>query len=480
MSTPSDTSPPQDENSSLARAVTTSLAGSECCPHHYDIPLLNDDGNNFGSWKFRVQLVLKLRDLWTVVDGTYIEPDVTVDPTGSANWTRKDLEALAQISFTLRDGPLTYVLGAKSAKECWERLSTRYEGTQNTAILVEELFLTTLSESKPLEPQINKLVRAAHTLNTLGFGLEDKVLAYIIVLKLPDSMATLKTILSATEASEISTEAVVSQIILDEQRRVRASGVGTIASFDKAAKKGWSASDDCEKKCTHCNKRGHDISECRKLKREQESKGARNSSVSSTAAPPASANIGHAASTPGDNTGHPFLAADVEYTGVAIVLSDTEHVPSTTSSESTADHKLKHQWIMGSGYTRTMCSNRSWFSDFSPFASPVIVTLGGHSRVLTTGTGTVPIRMRADMRWHSAELQDVLFVPDLNCNLLSVARLAQRGAKVQFLGDGCQFYDRRGQLACEGHLQGDLYLMDMEPTSPKASRIPPGGEDSED
>src|SRR5947209_7165270 len=90
-------------------------------PHHYDIPLLNDDGNNFVVWKFRVQLVLKLRDLWTVVDGTWTKPDVTVDRDGSVYWTRKDLDALAQISFTLKDGPLTYVVGVKSAKECWER-----------------------------------------------------------------------------------------------------------------------------------------------------------------------------------------------------------------------------------------------------------------------------------------------------------------------------------------------------------------------
>ena len=107
MSTPSETSPSQDENSSPARAVTTSLAALQCYPHHYDIPLLNDSGDNFGSWKFRVQLVLKLRGLWTVVDGTYTKPDVTVDPTGSANWTRKDLEVLWQISFTMRDEPLS-------------------------------------------------------------------------------------------------------------------------------------------------------------------------------------------------------------------------------------------------------------------------------------------------------------------------------------------------------------------------------------
>jgi hypothetical protein len=442
-------------------------------PHHYDIPLLNDDGNDFVVWKFRVQLVLKLRDLWTVVDGTWTKPDVTVDRDGSVCWTRRDLDALAQISFTLKDGPLTYVVGVKSAKECWERLLARYEGTQNTALLMEELFRTTLSESKPLEPQVNTLVRVARTLNTLGIDLEDKVLAYIIVLKLPDSMTTLKTTLFDIGASEISTEAVVSQIVLDEQRRVRASGVGTAAYFARAAERGQSASKGREKKCTHCNKRGHNVSDCRKLKREQESRGVRNSSVSSAAAPPAPANTGHAASPSGDNTS---LAGDAELTiGVAIVCSDTEDVPSTvTPSESTADPELKLQWMMGTAATHTMCPNRSWFSDFSPLASPVQVALGGPRthRATGTGTGTVPVRMRANLQWHHEVLEDVLFVPDLRRNILSVPQLVDRGASVQFSENKCQLYDGRDQLTCEGRSQGGIYLMDIQPTSPGASSIP--------
>ena len=452
-------------------------------PHHYDIPLLNDDGNNFVVWKFRAQLVLKLRGLWGIVDGTFTKPDATVDPNGFNNWTNRDLEALAQISFTLRDGPLTCVVGAQSAKECWERLSARYEGTQNKALLMEELFRTTLSESKPLEPQVNTLVRVARTLNTLGIDLEDKVLAYIIVLKLPNSMTALKTTLFDIGASEISTEAVVSQIILDEQRRVRASGVGTATYFARAAERGQPASNGREKKCTHCNKRGHNVSECRKLKREQESRGVPNSSVPSAAAPPAPANIGHVASPSGDNTS---LAADIELTtGVAIVSSDIEDVPSAvTPSDSTAGHELKHQWMMGIVATHTMCPNRSWFSDFSPLASPVRVALGGLSihNATGTGTGTVPVRMRANMQWHHEVLEGVLFVPDLRRNILSVRQLVDRGASVQFSENKCQLYDGRGQLTCEGHSQGGPYLMDIQPTNPEASRIPesdaspPGGD----
>jgi hypothetical protein len=349
---------------------------------------------------------------------------------------------------------------------------------------MEELFRTPLSESKPLEPQVNRLVRVARTLNTLGFDLEDKALAYIIVLKLPDSMTTLKTTLFDIGASDISTEAVVSQIVLDEQRRVRASSVGTAAYFARAAENGQSASNGREKKCTYCNKRGHNVSECRKVRREQESRGVRNSSVSSAAAPPAPANIGHAASPSGDNTS---LAADAELTiGVAIVSSDTEDLPSTvTSSESTAGPELKNQWMMGTAATHTMCPNRSWFSDFSPLASPVQVALGGPRthRATGTGTGTVPVRMWANLQWHHEVLEDVLFVPDLRRNVLSVPQLVDRGASVQFQENMCQLYDRHGQLTCEGRSQGGLYLMDIQPTSPEACSVPesnaspPGGDE---
>ncbi|KAF8487211.1 hypothetical protein DFH94DRAFT_704007, partial [Russula ochroleuca] len=69
--------------------------------------------------------------------------------------------------------------------------------------------------------------------------------------------------------------------------------------------------------------------------------------------------------------------------------------------------------------------------------------------------------MRANGRWSNAVLQDVLFVPELNSNLLSVAHLTQRGADVRFTGEGCQLYTQAGKLTCSGQLQGKLYIMDM-------------------
>jgi hypothetical protein len=50
---------------------------------------------------------------------------------------------------------------------------------------MEELFHSAISEAEPLEPQISKLLQAARNLDSLGFGLTDKVLAFVIVMALP-------------------------------------------------------------------------------------------------------------------------------------------------------------------------------------------------------------------------------------------------------------------------------------------------------
>ena len=37
-------------------------------------------------------------------------------------------------------------------------------------------------------------------------------------------------------------------------------------------------------------------------------------------------------------------------------------------------------------------------------------------------------------------LQDILYIPDLNGNLLSIAHLAEQGADIHFINKGCQLY----------------------------------------
>jgi len=79
--------------------------------------LLEENGSNYVFWCHRVQTVLELRDLWPTVDGTDPKPDPTLSLDRYSEWLRRDREARAQITLTLKDECLNSVLAVKTAKD---------------------------------------------------------------------------------------------------------------------------------------------------------------------------------------------------------------------------------------------------------------------------------------------------------------------------------------------------------------------------
>lgn len=143
-------------------------------------------------------------------------------------------------TLALKYGPLTSVLDATTARECWKRVSDYCKriAKRQTVLLCQKLFQTTLSDSKPLEPQIQELLWAARMLSNAGLGFQDNLIAMAIIFSLPPSLSTLRTILSGTEDSELSSHCVLSKVAIDEQLRIRNSGVDAKAYFANAARNG--------------------------------------------------------------------------------------------------------------------------------------------------------------------------------------------------------------------------------------------------
>ena len=158
----------------------------------YDIPSLENDAANFQTWKFRIQMVLDIRGLWSIIDGTKECPTDT-QSAEYTHWKRLDKEAKAQICLTLKDEPLNGVLYVTTSKEVWSKLCERYEGKgkQTQAYLIGELFRSTFSDELPLEPQLNAMHHKAHVLSSLGLKLEDTLIAIAMVISLPESYSTL-------------------------------------------------------------------------------------------------------------------------------------------------------------------------------------------------------------------------------------------------------------------------------------------------
>jgi hypothetical protein len=101
----------------------------------------------------------------------------------------------------------------------------------------------------------------------------------------------------------------------------------------------------------------------------------------------------------------------------------------------------------------------------------VNIVLGDNSSIHGTGLGRIAVQMMAGGKWICTVLQDVLYVPELHGNLLSVSQLARCGADVCFAKGGCQIYDQKGTLTCEGTLRGNLYLMPIRAEAHESARV---------
>jgi hypothetical protein len=144
-----------------------------------------------------------------------------MDPDVHADWYSKDQEALLQIIMTLKDGPHNAILDATSSKQCWDMLAKCYcaKGNQGAVHLMEKFFNISLTDSEPLQGQINQLKLMVHNLEATGFTLKDKWVAGLIITKLPESYTTLKTIFASVSDSDqyrLSSNDVIDQALAEK------------------------------------------------------------------------------------------------------------------------------------------------------------------------------------------------------------------------------------------------------------------------
>ena len=82
------------------------------------------------------------------------------------------------------------------------------------------------------------------------------------------------------------------------------------------------------------------------------------------------------------------------------------------------------------------------------------VKIGHGSYILAKGIGTIAIATHSGTK----TISDVLYVPDLDQNLLSVGQLLEKGFKVFFEDNYCLIKDTTGQDLFTVKMRGKSYL----------------------
>ncbi|KOC63584.1 Copia protein [Habropoda laboriosa] len=116
-------------------------------------------------------------------------------------------------------------------------------------------------------------------------------------------------------------------------------------------------------------------------------------------------------------------------------------------------------WCLDSGATRHMCSSRNKFSVLERDASTNVYTAADQC-VKSRGEGKINLSVKANLKdTNTVKLSNVIYVPELRNNLLSVSAITDKGYHVKFGPKGACVKRANGTTALTATKKGQLYLV---------------------
>ncbi len=115
---------------------------------------------------------------------------------------------------------------------------------------------------------------------------------------------------------------------------------------------------------------------------------------------------------------------------------------------------------MDSGASNHMTSHGKWFRDIKDLKTPGFVEIGDEITDPITQISKVPLSMQdGQMKY----LKDVLHVPTITKNLVSVGQMVEQGLQVTFNPNECFVEDMKnqGKLIAKGERNGRMFTLDV-------------------
>ncbi len=438
-------------------------------------------GQGFPGWKAKMLLILESDDLSDIVLGISLCPSQPTDPDHDniviteglqfeqwqvdfANWNRRDKAARRYILSALHDSLMLDVYSFSNSQTIWEYLISTFEKKSVTEILYLRNLLSKLqykvgttmtTHIEAFKNIANQLAAASdpiprnqlvtHLLDTVRDPSYDNI---VTILSNKDGIDFDHTCISLIEYSQRHERHIDShEAVMNTQEAVDSETAYAVrkrpfSRFGRGGRRGGNSSRlrYPSKHCTYCDKNGHVVSDCwAKQYDEEHGITTKQPRLSKDSLPCDYCN----------STDHPTYRCfkrryDKERTQVYAaqhnsIADENPHHEVNCIQYDVSPEKVLHVgdgslFIVDSGATGNMTYQSQWLHNYHPLPIKKLVYLADDTSCQVMGVGDLYLGTLSSTKI----LRGVLYVPDLQRNLLSVARLVDLGLSVGFDHTKCR------------------------------------------
>lgn len=402
---------------------------------------------NYETWKIQMRALLVKNDLWGYVGGAKVKPEIIDGDEASVEacnkWTEMDEKAKADLILSISPGELKQIKNCDTSRCVWTKLEEIYQskGPARKATLLKSLIQLKLSENKArgdIQDHLRKFFDIVDKLSEMEIKIDNDLLSIMLLYSLPSNFENFRC---AMESRDELPAVDVLRIKITEEFEARRNGEESPAEQSSAysvnhPKRGGASSWNNNKhrysgntsktkpqkmhcdnkiKCYKCKKWGNHV----------------------------------AAQCPNNRP-----PSHQRHESVGLLTSaDGNHAADALGAACN-----ERRWCLDSGCTRHLSSDRNVFVNFEETDIDV-VNLANNNTTEVKGCGKANIKANVNNVVQNVDIHDALFVPELRTNLLSVAKLCDRGYTVTFSKDLATIINSDTKVKLVADREDNLYYL---------------------